>query len=199
MLQIDTLIQHTKIHNLQFYFPSYFLPEDLFLLIRRILHIIPGIDGDIKKCYLDSDNAAIISRLISCQKIYSCWFVIIQWFKLKFIRIQSVPIANTNAQIISELKKAVQDIINEINIDLYKHDVMTLRKWKEEAKTKQFEPYELEPVPKEVIHSFIRWIGTKSLHNHNPYLSETWYTILGTIENQFPNRQLREFKFFCKH
>lgn len=26
-----------------------------------------------------------------------------------------------------------------------------------------------------------------------------WYTILGTIENQFPNRQLREFKFFCKH
>lgn len=48
-------------------------------------------------------------------------------------------IANTNAQIISELKKAVQDIINEINIDLYKHDVMTLRKWKEEAKTKKFE------------------------------------------------------------
>lgn len=37
-------------------------------------------------------------------------------------------IANTNAQIISELEKAVQDIINEINIDLYKHDVMTLRK-----------------------------------------------------------------------
>lgn len=26
-----------------------------------------------------------------------------------------------------------------------------------------------------------------------------WYTILGTIENQFPNRQLREFKVFCKH
>lgn len=41
-------------------------------------------------------------------------------------------IANTNAQIIS-------DIINEINMDLYKHDVMTLRKWKEEAKTKKFE------------------------------------------------------------
>ena len=25
----------------------------------RILHIIPGIDGEIKRCYLDSDNAAI--------------------------------------------------------------------------------------------------------------------------------------------
>lgn len=30
----------------------------------RILHIIPGIDGDIKKCYLDSDNAAIKIKVI---------------------------------------------------------------------------------------------------------------------------------------
>ncbi len=25
-----------------------------------------------------------------------------------------------------------------------------------------------------------------------------WYTILGTIENQFPNRELREFKVFLQ-
>lgn len=25
-----------------------------------------------------------------------------------------------------------------------------------------------------------------------------WYTILGTIENQFPNRKLREFKVFLQ-
>lgn len=48
-------------------------------------------------------------------------------------------IANTNQQIIDELKKAVQNIINEIDIDLYSNDVVTLKKWKEEAKTIEFE------------------------------------------------------------
>lgn len=72
-----------------------------------------------------SNSYGLLHGFINCQKL-----------KLTANR---GTIANTNAQIISELKKAVQDIINEINIDLYKHDVMTLRKWKEEAKTKKFE------------------------------------------------------------
>ncbi len=72
-----------------------------------------------------SNSYGLLHGFINCQKL-----------KLTANR---GTIANTNAQIISELKKAVHDIINEINIDLYKHDVMTLRKWKEEAKTKKFE------------------------------------------------------------
>jgi len=48
-------------------------------------------------------------------------------------------IANTNQQIIDELKKAIQQIISEIDIDLYKNDVITLKKWKDEAKTMEFE------------------------------------------------------------
>ncbi len=72
-----------------------------------------------------SNSYGLLHGFINCQKL-----------KLTANR---GTIANTNAQIISELKKAVQDIINEINIDLYKHDVMTLRKWKEEVKTKRFE------------------------------------------------------------
>lgn len=72
-----------------------------------------------------SNSYGLLHGFINCQKL-----------KLTANR---GSIANTNIQVISELKKAVQDIIEEINIDLYKHDVMTLRKWKEEAKTIEFE------------------------------------------------------------
>lgn len=72
-----------------------------------------------------SNSYGLLHGFINCQKL-----------KLTANR---GSIANTNAQIISELKEAVQEKVNEINIDLYKHDVMTLRKWKEEEKTKSFE------------------------------------------------------------
>lgn len=72
-----------------------------------------------------SNSFGLLHGFINCQKL-----------KLTANR---GTIANTNAQIIFELRNAVQGIIEEINIDLYKHDVMTLRKWKEEAKTARFE------------------------------------------------------------
>lgn len=72
-----------------------------------------------------SNSYGLLHGFINCQKL-----------KLTANR---GSIANTNYQIIQELKNAVQAIIEEINIDLYKNDVMLLRKWKEEAKTKAFE------------------------------------------------------------
>lgn len=72
-----------------------------------------------------SNSFGLLHGFVNCQKL-----------KLTANR---GTIANTNAQIITELRDAVQKIIDEINIDLYKHDVMTLRKWKEEAKTTAFE------------------------------------------------------------
>lgn len=72
-----------------------------------------------------SNSYGLLHGFINCQKL-----------KLTANR---GSIANTNFQVINELKKAVQSIMEEINIDLYKHDVMTLRKWKEEAKTLEFE------------------------------------------------------------
>lgn len=72
-----------------------------------------------------SNSYGLLHGFINCQKL-----------KLTANR---GSIANTNILVINELKKAVQEIMDEINIDLYKHDVMTLRKWKEEAKTLEFE------------------------------------------------------------
>ena len=72
-----------------------------------------------------SNSFGLLHGFINCQKL-----------KLTANR---GSIANTNTQIISELKSEVQKIIDEINVDLYKNDVMTLRKWKEEAHTKAVE------------------------------------------------------------
>lgn len=72
-----------------------------------------------------SNSFGLLHGFINCQKL-----------KLTANR---GSIANTNTQIISELKTEVQKIIEEINVDLYKNDVMTLRKWKEEAQTKAVE------------------------------------------------------------
>lgn len=72
-----------------------------------------------------SNSFGLLHGFINCQKL-----------KLTANR---GTIANTNAQIVEELKCAVQKIVDEINLDLYKHDVMTLRKWKEEARTSKLE------------------------------------------------------------
>lgn len=72
-----------------------------------------------------SNSFGLLHGFINCQKLR--------------LTANRGTIANTNAQIISELRKAVQKIMDEINIDLYKHDVMTLRKWRDEERTREFE------------------------------------------------------------
>ena len=72
-----------------------------------------------------SNSFGLLHGFINCQKL-----------KLTANR---GSIANTNNQIINELKREVQGIIDEIDIDLYKNDITTLRQWRDEAKTKDFE------------------------------------------------------------
>ena len=72
-----------------------------------------------------SNSFGLLHGFINCQKL-----------KLTANR---GTIANTNQRIIDELREAVKKIIDEIDIDLYKDDIFTLTKWKEEAKTKKFE------------------------------------------------------------
>lgn len=48
-------------------------------------------------------------------------------------------IANTNNLIINELKKDLAEILDEIDVDLYKNNINTLKKWQQEAKTVEVE------------------------------------------------------------
>ncbi len=72
-----------------------------------------------------SNSFGLLHGFVNCQKL-----------KLTANR---GTIANTNQRIIDQLRIAVQQIIDEINIDLYKNDVITLKKWNDEAKTLKFE------------------------------------------------------------
>ncbi len=72
-----------------------------------------------------SNSFGLLHGFINCQKL-----------KLTANR---GSIANTNNQILTELKSEVQKIIEDINVDLYQNDVLTLRRWKEEAQTRAVE------------------------------------------------------------
>lgn len=72
-----------------------------------------------------SNSFGLLHGFINCQKLR--------------LTANRGTIANTNAQVIFELRNAVQKIIEDIHLDLYKNDVDTLRKWKDEAKTSAFE------------------------------------------------------------
>lgn len=48
-------------------------------------------------------------------------------------------VANTNVQIVNEIKKALEVILKEIDVDLYKNNISTLKKWQQEAKTVEVE------------------------------------------------------------
>jgi len=72
-----------------------------------------------------SNSFGLLHGFVNCQKL-----------KLTANR---GTIANTNQRIIDELREAVRKIIDEINIDLYKHDIFLLTRWKDEAKTLDFE------------------------------------------------------------
>lgn len=72
-----------------------------------------------------SNSIVMLHGFINCQKL-----------KLTANR---GSVANTNLQIVNELKSALTDILNEINEDLYKNDIITLKGWQQEAKTHEVE------------------------------------------------------------
>lgn len=53
-------------------------------------------------------------------------------------------IANTEPAIIQELKKNLNEMLEEIDEDLYKNDINTLQKWQVEVKTKRIESVEFK-------------------------------------------------------
>lgn len=48
-------------------------------------------------------------------------------------------VANTNMQIVNEIRKGLESILKEIDVDLYKNNISTLKKWQQEAKTEEVE------------------------------------------------------------
>lgn len=72
-----------------------------------------------------SNSVVMLHGFINCQKI-----------KLTANR---GSVANTDMRIVEELKNALENILNEINVDLYKNNIDTLTQWKNEAKTLEVE------------------------------------------------------------
>ena len=72
-----------------------------------------------------SNSYVMLHGFINCQKL-----------KLTANR---GSVANTNLQIVNELKKDLEDILKEIDVDLYKNNISTLKKWQQEAKTVEVE------------------------------------------------------------
>lgn len=72
-----------------------------------------------------SNSIGLLHGFINCQKL-----------KLTANR---GTIANTNQKIIDEIRNSLLEIVEKVNIDLYKNDVLTLKKWNEETKTLNFE------------------------------------------------------------
>lgn len=72
-----------------------------------------------------SNSYVMLHGFINCQKL-----------KLTANR---GSVANTNLQIVNELKKDLEEILKEIDVDLYKNNISTLKKWQQEAKTVEVE------------------------------------------------------------
>ena len=72
-----------------------------------------------------SNSYVMLHGFINCQKL-----------KLTANR---GSVANTNLLIVNELKKDLEQILNEIDVDLYKNNINTLKKWQQEAKTVEVE------------------------------------------------------------
>lgn len=72
-----------------------------------------------------SNSYVMLHGFINCQKL-----------KLTANR---GSVANTNIQIVNEIKKDLEKILNDIDVDLYKNNINTLKKWQQEAKTLEVE------------------------------------------------------------
>lgn len=72
-----------------------------------------------------SNSVVMLHGFVNCQKL-----------KLTANR---GSFANTDANIMKELRESIDKILNEIDNDLYKNDINTLKKWQTEAKTEEVE------------------------------------------------------------
>lgn len=72
-----------------------------------------------------SNSVVMLHGFINCQKIR--------------LTANRGSVANTDLQIVNELKISLENILNEINIDLYKNNIDTLTQWKNEARTIEVE------------------------------------------------------------
>lgn len=89
-----------------------------FIPIQRVNEWISGFGTG-------SNSYVMLHGFINCQKL-----------KLTANR---GSVANTNMQIVNEIRKGLEDILKEIDVDLYKNNISTLKKWQQEAKTEEVE------------------------------------------------------------
>ncbi|MBR2191066.1 MAG: sensor histidine kinase, partial [Eubacterium sp.] len=72
-----------------------------------------------------SNSVVMLHGFINCQKLR--------------LTANRGSIANTNPEILNELKKAIDDILDEIEIDLYDNNIDEIKRWQEEIHTKEVE------------------------------------------------------------
>lgn len=89
-----------------------------FVPIQRINEWVSGFGTG-------SNSVVMLHGFINCQKLR--------------LTANRGSVANTNLQIVNEIKKDLEEILNEIDVDLYKNNINTLKKWQQEAKTVEVE------------------------------------------------------------
>lgn len=72
-----------------------------------------------------SNSVVMLHGFINCQKLR--------------LTANRGSVANTNPEIVNELKKAIDEILNEIDVDLYDNNIDEIKRWQDEIHTKEVE------------------------------------------------------------
>lgn len=72
-----------------------------------------------------SNSVVMLHGFINCQKLR--------------LSANRGSVSNMNIQIVNEIKRDIEEILDEIDVDLYKNNINTLKKWQQEAKTVEVE------------------------------------------------------------
>lgn len=94
-----------------------YLSKD-FVPIQRVNEWVSGFGTG-------SNSVVMLHGFINCQKLR--------------LTANRGSVANTDPIVLNELKKDVEKILNEINVDLYKNNINTIKKWQDEVKTIEVE------------------------------------------------------------
>ena len=89
-----------------------------FVPIQRVNEWVTGFGNG-------SNSVVMLHGFINCQKLR--------------LTANRGSVANTNQQIVDELRASLAEILNDIDVDLYDNDIITLKKWQQEQKTKEVE------------------------------------------------------------
>lgn len=95
-------------------------------------------------------------------------------------------IANTNIEIIEALKLEIQEMLKEIDEDLYKKELYTLKQWQFEAKTLRIEEIEFERRKKNIRQKKVLSIG--SLNILEPKNESELFSVFNSIYALHPDR-----------